>query len=242
MPSKADVLAELARRGVDINGLGQSTTASKPTEDQAKALTYSKLMTNAEASYNRAVKEGYNPGGIRNTVASIAEGLPFGGLDGLGSMIRDPVSDRARQAELQWSDAQLKAVSGAASPEAEVKRGVKTFFARPGENFADISPQKEAARQVAFQSARTRAGPLSQQAGVYPGEPGSAPDKPIDLSRGESRAAVPQGAYYRDPQGNIRRNDNGDRGNPIINRQAKNAELKARSAQAKGFRILGMEN
>lgn len=30
------------------------------------------------------------------------------------------------------------------------------------------------------------------------------------------RSKLPRGAYYRDPQGNTRRNDNGPRGNPII--------------------------
>jgi len=39
---------------------------------------------------------------------------------------------------------------------------------------------------------------------------------PFDLSGGESRAALPKGAIYRDPQGNLRRNDNGDAGNPIL--------------------------
>lgn len=216
MPTKAEVLAELARRGVDISNLGQSTTAAKPTEDQAKSLTYARLMGDAERSYDQAVAQGYNPGSFRNTAASIAEGLPFGGLDGVGALLRNDVSDRARQAELQWSDAQLKALSGAAAPEAEVKRGVKTFFARPGENFQDINPQKSNARQVAYSSARTRSGPLQQQAGLYPSEPGYSPDKPLDLSRGQSRSSVPVGAYYLDPQGNIRRNDNGDKGNPVV--------------------------
>lgn len=39
---------------------------------------------------------------------------------------------------------------------------------------------------------------------------------PFDLSGGESRASLPKGAIYRDPQGNLRRNDNGDAGNPIL--------------------------
>jgi hypothetical protein len=39
---------------------------------------------------------------------------------------------------------------------------------------------------------------------------------PFDLSGGQSRASIPRGAFYRDPSGNIRRNDNGDRGNPIV--------------------------
>ncbi len=76
---------------------------------------------------------------------------------------------------------------------------------------------------------------------------GGTIDNPIDLSQGQSRAGVPQGAYYLDPQGNIRRNDNGDAGNPIFRpagKQQKNAALKAKSQAAKtsGFKILGVEN
>lgn len=37
---------------------------------------------------------------------------------------------------------------------------------------------------------------------------------PYDLSKGETRQAIPVGSYYRDPFGNVRRNDNGDAGNP----------------------------
>lgn len=39
---------------------------------------------------------------------------------------------------------------------------------------------------------------------------------PYDLSGGQSRREIPQGSYYRDPDGNIRRNENYDAGNPII--------------------------
>jgi len=245
MPTKADVLAILARRGVDIGALGQSTTAAKPTEDQGKNLGYAKDMAGAEQSYQRAVQEGYNPASIRNSTAAVFEGLPFGGLDGLGALVRDPVSDRARQAELQWSDARLKAVSGAASPESEVKRGVKTYFSRPNEQFADIEPQKAAARRTAFESSRIRSGPLQTQAGLYPSEQGASLDNPLDLSDGRSRSDLAIGAYYRDPQGNIRRNDNGDRGNPIFTpaqkKAAANAQLKAKSAAKGGFKLLGYE-
>lgn len=46
--------------------------------------------------------------------------------------------------------------------------------------------------------------------------PGLTQQSPIDLSGGQSRSSIPIGAFYRDPEGNIRRNDNGDAGNPII--------------------------
>ena len=37
---------------------------------------------------------------------------------------------------------------------------------------------------------------------------------PYDLSKGETRQAIPVASFYRDPFGNVRRNDNGDAGNP----------------------------
>lgn len=46
--------------------------------------------------------------------------------------------------------------------------------------------------------------------------PGLSLTNPIDLSDGRSRTTIPRGAYYRDPQGNVRRNDNADAGNPIF--------------------------
>ena len=41
-------------------------------------------------------------------------------------------------------------------------------------------------------------------------------NNPFDLTRGQSRSTIPLGSYYKDPFGNVRRNDNGDAGNPKI--------------------------
>ena len=57
--------------------------------------------------------------------------------------------------------------------------------------------------------------------------PGISPDAPLDLSQGQPRAPVPKGLFYRDPQGNVRRNDNGDAGNPIIKAAQVRAALDA---------------
>lgn len=46
--------------------------------------------------------------------------------------------------------------------------------------------------------------------------PGVNISNPYDLSDGRSRNTIPRGAFYRDPQGNIRVNKNGDKGNPIV--------------------------
>lgn len=163
MVSRAEALAELARRGVQL-----PQEAPKLTEDQGKAQTYANLMSQAERSYQRAVGDGYDPGSTRNTFASFLEGLPFGGLGGAGAVVRDDVSDRARQAEIMWSDAQLKAMSGAASPEPEVQRNVRAYFPRPGETFGLIEPQKRASRAIAYSAAKTRAGPAGKDVAPYP--------------------------------------------------------------------------
>lgn len=47
-------------------------------------------------------------------------------------------------------------------------------------------------------------------------QPGLVVTNPYDLSGGQSRATIPRNAYYRDPQGYIRQNKNGDTGNPIV--------------------------
>lgn len=128
------------------------------TEDQGKSIGYAGLMSEAERQYQAARAAGYDPTDLRNSAAAVFEGLPFGGLDGIGQLIRDDAGDRGRAAELAFSDAQLKAMSGAAAPEAEVKRNIKTLFPRPGESAAAVEPQRRSMREVAYNSARARTG------------------------------------------------------------------------------------
>lgn len=59
-------------------------------------------------------------------------------------------------------------------------------------------------------------GTLSRAKDVLMTVPGSTEKNPIDLSGGQSRTLIPQRAWYRDPYGNIRRNDNYDKGNPKL--------------------------
>jgi hypothetical protein len=212
---------------------GAGGASQKLTEDQGKAQTYARLMSDAETSYQRARDEGYDPSAPRNATASVLEGLPFGGLDGVGALVRDDVGDRARQAELQWSDAQLKALSGAASPEQEVKRNVRTFFPRPGEGIQNIDSQKTGARVAAFDSAKIRSGPAGEAVGPYVkgakekpkgwtaqlppeqvaaaqrykgavGTPGGAKN-PFVPSDENEYAALPSKAYFIHRDGSVRR-------------------------------------
>lgn len=67
---------------------------------------------------------------------------------------------------------------------------------------------------------------------------GVAQDNPYDLKNGGSRETIPRGAFYLDPQGNLRVNMNGDKGNPIL----KAAKAQAAPAASGGFKYLGTEN
>lgn len=46
--------------------------------------------------------------------------------------------------------------------------------------------------------------------------PGLTPTNPIDLSAGQTRTTIPKGSWYKDQWGNVRRNDNMDKGNPKL--------------------------
>lgn len=46
--------------------------------------------------------------------------------------------------------------------------------------------------------------------------PGLTPANPMDMTAGQSRDAAPREAFYRSPDGAVRRNVNGDAGNPIV--------------------------
>ncbi len=139
------------------------------TEDQGKIVSAGTEMAIAEETYRDARERGYNPGSPRNTFASYLEALPaWSGMDGLGAVVRDDVSDIGRQAEIQFSDAQLKAKSGAAAPEAEVKRNVQIYFTRPNQNPLAQDPVTERARAAAFKAAQVRSGPGASMLPAFP--------------------------------------------------------------------------
>jgi hypothetical protein len=148
----------------------KSDAPIKASEDQSKAQDWAKDMRAAESTYIEAQRKGYDPTAPRNAFATFLEGLPLVGnnLNGVGAYIRDDSGDMGRQAELQWTDARLKAKSGAAAPEAEVKRNVDVYFARPGQNGRKMGDVTREARRVAFEATKTRSGPYARTIGDYP--------------------------------------------------------------------------
>jgi len=47
-------------------------------------------------------------------------------------------------------------------------------------------------------------------------QPGLTPANPMDLTAGQSRDTAPRGAFYRSPEGAVRKNISGNAGNPIV--------------------------
>lgn len=184
---------------------------AKLTEDQGKAGGYATLMADAERSYQQALQEGFNPTGFRAGLANFTDNIPL--MGGVGNFIRDDAGDRARQAELQWTDAQLKAMSGAASPEAEVIRNQITNFARPGQNYDYIGERLEDARRTAFEASRRRAG-RDLQGLVYP-ETDAGPLRIRDLQPGETPESLAARGLVRGADG-VWRFPRDEQGNPIF--------------------------
>jgi hypothetical protein len=134
-------------------------SGGKLTEDQGKAGGYARLMAGAENDYLNARADGYDPTSIGNAFAGFVEGIP--GVDGLAPLIRNSREDRGRRAELQFSDAQLRAQSGAAAPAAEVRRNAAILFPGWGVNLQSADGDYSRARRDAFESARVRGGPAA---------------------------------------------------------------------------------
>ncbi len=174
----------------------------KLTEDQGKSGGYARLMADAERSYQQALNEGFNPTGLQAGIANFTDNIP--GLGGLGNFIRDDAGDRARQAELQWTDAQLKAMSGAASPEQEVVRNQITNFARPGQDYKYLGDRLRQARTTAFQASKIRAGKAAADVS-YPEETITTQINPetglpsypaiTQLTSGIKEVPLPEGGY-----------------------------------------------
>jgi hypothetical protein len=172
---------------------GGSDGASLPdlTEGQGKAAGLAGEMVVAERNYQRARESGYDPGSPRNAFASFLEALPWGTGGGLATAVRDDVSDLGFSSELQFSDAALKLKSGAAAPEPEVRRGIRMYFPRPGENVSSVEPFRNSARVGVYENALMQAGPARTAVAPLPHLPGPGQSKvkPTGLTPAQTSAA-----------------------------------------------------
>lgn len=195
--------------------------AVERTEDQGKSFQNAGLLSPAENDYRRARAAGYDPGTVPNSFASFLEGIPVLPLGGLAPMFRDDVSDRGRNAELRWTEGNLRSRSGAAIKDDEVARESVMFFPGFARNSAETANQLQRARAESFRGVLGRAAPGDdKRIPRYPYTPkrGQSPVVP-DLSRmtPEQVTASKQFRGTNAPSGNQR--------NPFIPLTAK--QLKA---------------
>lgn len=204
------------RGGVTVLAKGNRGGADGDTPDlkefEINAAARATLMDSGLRSYNQALREGYDPGSLRNVFARGIEDAPIPGGNFFADVLRDKPSERARAAELQFVDGALRTTSGANAPEPEQLRANRAYFRQPGES-KSVEAERAALRSRFRDTAIRAAGKA-----YVPGLDGMGTEaSPFVLREGQSRVSLPKGAIYRyERDQNLRRNDNGDAGNPII--------------------------
>jgi len=159
--------AMLAAAGQRAGGGVRPKTASQLT---AEALLVSGESANkilsgdpqaAIGSPERQGMKDYSP----SLLVEQASRLPFG----VGNKLATSDYQQLRQAALQLSDAWLRTTTGAAAPEAEVRRTAQTLIPEAGDSPA-VKKQKVAARETILKAMRIKAGPsISDRDELYGG-------------------------------------------------------------------------
>jgi hypothetical protein len=146
-------------RGPDGQPLSKG---DKPlTESQAKATAYANQMADASAQIAKLHGEGFQGNSAADQVKIAnagAQGIPF--VPGSAAIPRAMAGEKAQrfqQAELQWTEAALRFMTGASAPKEEVVRNADTYFPRPGDLPARVR-QKEESRAAMERSIRMAAG------------------------------------------------------------------------------------
>lgn len=136
-----DRRAKEKAEGSAANG-GPAPAAEKPlTESQGTAALYYGMMRAASKDLASLDQKKLTTGSI-----SAARGdVPYV-PDAILSTIAGPEAQKYNQASLQWTEAMLRATTGATAPPEEVKRTAKTFFPQMGDSKGVID-QKNARRE-----------------------------------------------------------------------------------------------
>lgn len=158
------------------------------TESQAKATAFANQMSAASTVLDELDKGGFTGKGWgQQAGVSLAgtEGIPY--VPGSAAFPRAMASERAQkfnQAQLQWTEAALRFMTGANAPKEEVVRNAATYFPQPGDSGEKIA-QKAAMRAEMERSVRMAAGPGIRQLPSMPGaKPPTAPNGTAKLPPG----------------------------------------------------------
>lgn len=155
------------------NAITAKGVGGRQTEAQAKAETFSGLMSAAEQEISK------NPWGTKplNAVSEIAlkgdgTGLVANAAAALARAKMTPEQQRAMQSRYQFTQAALYAFSGQSAPNSEVAKNIAIFFPQSGETDPTLIDQKNRMRATATMLlAKRKAGMLD---GAVPLSPDAA--------------------------------------------------------------------
>lgn len=133
--------------GPDGKPLGPKKGEKGLTETQAKATLYTGMMQDAE---NAIANLKFDPSTLKNqTDIALARGDLSYIPKSLQNVAASATAQQYAQGTFQWTEAMLRQLTGAAAPEPEVWRQVKTYWPQPGDSKAVVARKNAARQQVA---------------------------------------------------------------------------------------------
>lgn len=159
----------------------------------------------------------------------------FGGLPGIRNIRQafDPEAQQMAEITARLAPAQRQAGSGTTSDRdlALYLQAVPGINRSPTANTAIIERGRgEAVRRQQYadflDQYASQNGTLAGAQQAFRSQVGLGTRQSPYSGSSADPATLPRGAYYRDPQGNLRRNDNGPRGNPIVEAAANQTKTK----------------
>jgi hypothetical protein len=143
------------RQWVTTHSAPRVATEQTSSEGERKAGTYQRTMQGAEQTITNIEADGFNPLSTKSQADLYAAG------NGLTNFMASPKAQQYMQAQREWSEAWLRAKTGAAATADEVQMNIVTYFPQVGDS-ADVVKQKklkraEANRNISVQAGRSSA-------------------------------------------------------------------------------------
>jgi hypothetical protein len=250
MPTKAEALAELARRGVAVPNTAKLNAPLQRDEIADIEGMQTAIGTNGmlDRTAGQLDSGDLDLGPVRNFVSQARNKL---GMSDQSS--RNFASFRSNLEKLRNDSLRL---NKGVQTEGDAQRAWNELFTNLNDEalvkqrlaeIQDINARAVANRKQTIQARRSAQNvPAADVNALSAGGRGN----PVDLSHGESRNALAPGLYYKDPYGNTRRNENGDRGNPKIDPRTgrqimdtQNALIPKPTAKASGsgWKVISVE-
>jgi len=199
-----DLSASTTRRGQDLADARAGQAAGKQTEDQAKATGWLIQAQNALDNMNKVGfdKEGNPTSAAYPGINDALERLPVVG--GLANTMRTPDRQKFINAASEFSEAMLRAATGAGVNENEARQKIEAFTPRFGED-AETTKQKHAAATLYMDGLKARAGATGAKTADQALSARPSNTGPIKVTNAADYANVPSGATYTTPDGKTRR-------------------------------------